>query len=75
MRSLPPEYRPYVRRVLLLMVLAAALGVALAHLQRDVRERLDSARVDHPHAACRERAHGRNALVPNRDALTGRAIR
>ena len=30
MRSLPPEYRPYLRRVVLLMILAAALGVALA---------------------------------------------
>ena len=29
-KSLPPEYRPYVRRVAILIVLAAALGVALA---------------------------------------------
>jgi hypothetical protein len=29
LRSLPPEYRPYVRRVAILIVLAAALGVVL----------------------------------------------
>jgi hypothetical protein len=27
---LPPEYRPYMRRVVMLMVFAAALGVVLA---------------------------------------------
>jgi hypothetical protein len=30
MRRIPSEYRPYVRRVVMLMVLAAALGVTLA---------------------------------------------
>jgi hypothetical protein len=30
MRSLPPEYRPYVRRVAILIIVAALLGVALA---------------------------------------------
>ena len=30
MPSLPPEYRPYLRRVVLLMILAAALGIVLA---------------------------------------------
>ncbi len=30
LNRLPPEYRPYLRRVAMLMVLAAALGVALA---------------------------------------------
>jgi len=30
MRRLPPEYRPYVRRVAIMIVLAAALGVVLA---------------------------------------------
>jgi hypothetical protein len=29
LRSLPPEYRPYVRRVAMLIVLAAVLGVIL----------------------------------------------
>jgi hypothetical protein len=29
-RSLPPEYRPYLRRVALLIVLAAVLGAVLA---------------------------------------------
>jgi hypothetical protein len=29
-RPLPPEYRPYVRRVVLLIILAAALGATLA---------------------------------------------
>jgi hypothetical protein len=32
MRRLPPEYRPYVRRVAIMIVLAAALGVVLALL-------------------------------------------
>jgi len=32
LNSLPPEFRPYLRRVLMLIVLAAALGVALALL-------------------------------------------
>jgi len=32
LNSLPPEFRPYLRRVAMLMVLAAALGVALALL-------------------------------------------
>jgi hypothetical protein len=30
LNSLPPEFRPYLRRVVILIVLAAALGVALA---------------------------------------------
>jgi hypothetical protein len=30
MQRIPPEYRPYVRRVAILIVLAAALGAALA---------------------------------------------
>ena len=30
MPSLPPEYRPYLRRVAILIVLAAILGAALA---------------------------------------------
>jgi hypothetical protein len=30
LKSLPPEFRPYLRRVAMLMVLAAAIGVALA---------------------------------------------
>jgi hypothetical protein len=30
LNRLPPEYRPYMRRVVMLIVLAAALGVALA---------------------------------------------
>jgi len=30
MRSLPPEVRPYLRRVAILIVLAAVLGAALA---------------------------------------------
>ncbi len=30
LNRLPPEYRPYLRRVAMLMVLAAALGVTLA---------------------------------------------
>jgi hypothetical protein len=30
LNRLPPEYRPYLRRVAMLIVLAAALGVALA---------------------------------------------
>ena len=30
LNRLPPEYRPYLRLVAMLMVLAAALGVALA---------------------------------------------
>jgi hypothetical protein len=30
LNRLPPEFRPYLRRVVMLMVLAAALGVALA---------------------------------------------
>jgi hypothetical protein len=30
LNRLPPEYRPYVRRVAMLIVLAAVLGVALA---------------------------------------------
>jgi hypothetical protein len=29
-RRIPPEYRPYLRRVAMLMVLAAALGIVLA---------------------------------------------
>ena len=32
LNSLPPEYRPYLRRVAILIILAAALGVALALL-------------------------------------------
>jgi hypothetical protein len=32
LNSLPPEFRPYLRRVAMLMVLAAAIGVALALL-------------------------------------------
>jgi hypothetical protein len=32
LKRLPPEYRPYLRRVAMLMVLAVALGVALALL-------------------------------------------
>jgi hypothetical protein len=32
LNRLPPEYRPYLRRVAMLIVLAAALGVALALL-------------------------------------------
>jgi hypothetical protein len=32
LNSLPPEYRPYLRRVAMLIVLAAVLGVALALL-------------------------------------------
>jgi hypothetical protein len=32
LNRLPPEYRPYLRRVVMLIVLAAALGVALALL-------------------------------------------
>jgi hypothetical protein len=30
LNRLPPEFRPYLRRVVMLMVLAAALGVVLA---------------------------------------------
>ena len=30
LNSLPPEYRPYLRRVAMLIVLAAVLGVVLA---------------------------------------------
>ena len=30
LNSLPPEYRPYLRRVAILIVLAAVLGVVLA---------------------------------------------
>jgi hypothetical protein len=30
LNSLPPEFRPYLRRVAMLIVLAAALGVVLA---------------------------------------------
>jgi hypothetical protein len=30
LNSLPPEFRPYLRRVVMLIVLAAALGVVLA---------------------------------------------
>jgi hypothetical protein len=30
MRHIPPEYRPYARRVAILILLAAALGAALA---------------------------------------------
>jgi len=30
LNSLPPEFRPYLRRVVILIILAAALGVALA---------------------------------------------
>jgi hypothetical protein len=30
MRRLPPEYRPYVRRVAIMIVLAAIAGVVLA---------------------------------------------
>jgi len=30
LNRLPPEFRPYLRRVVMLIVLAAALGVALA---------------------------------------------
>jgi hypothetical protein len=30
LNRLPPEYRPYLRRVAMLIVLAAVLGVALA---------------------------------------------
>jgi hypothetical protein len=32
LNSLPPEYRPYLRRVAMLIVLAAVLGVVLALL-------------------------------------------
>jgi hypothetical protein len=32
LNRLPPEFRPYLRRVAMLMVLAAALGIALALL-------------------------------------------
>ena len=32
LNRLPPEFRPHLRRVAMLMVLAAALGVALALL-------------------------------------------
>jgi hypothetical protein len=30
LNSIPPEFRPYLRRVVILIILAAALGVALA---------------------------------------------
>jgi hypothetical protein len=30
LNRLPPEFRPYMRRVMMLVVLAAALGIALA---------------------------------------------
>jgi len=30
LRRLPPEYRPYLRRVVMLMILAATLGIVLA---------------------------------------------